>query len=261
MSVGPAADDGPLTVTVLVPPTPKPIYVADTSRHLGNAVDPQPRDVILCTYPDTLDGWLAAWVIRGVAKQYALHLEFQLDTAPLPDLADRNWIALGVPPNHNQVPGPRSVAVIAAGPRVHASTLLPFIKWERAVPFGVKSFTGGAMVSGTFAAPGSLASVAYNFFHASRLGFVSRPRLFDYLEDVSTPHPRLNGSAALIECVKSYEPSFATLDKLVEATDDRKRREMMFVAGQAIQRYVARRQSVVGPYSWPAPQKTTDPSS
>lgn len=219
-------------------PAPSPIYVADTSKHLGNAVDPQPRDVILCTYPDTLDGWLAAWVVRGIARQYALHFEFQLIShkvgSTLPDVTDRNWIAIGGTGPWSESVNERGVLLVGVD---GGSDAIPFAKWERSIPFGVVAMVPGR--KGRIHTTGSLTGQMYAFFHAARAGFEKRPRLIDYLEDASKPSPQLNGSVSLIQCAESYFPmDFQTLDKLVEAADDRRRREMMFVAGQAIRRYI-----------------------
>lgn len=216
---------------------PKPIYVIDKVPLLGNTVEPQARDVILCTYPDTLDGWLAAWVVRDVARTHALHVEFQLIKhgvgATLPSLDDRNWIAIGGTGPWSDLTFAHVRGILAVGVDGGVDPL-PFAKWERSIPFGVKRMMVGQR--SRLHTNHCLAGQMWDFFKASRKGFEKRPRLIDYVEDEKST---LNFRDTILTCVESYPRDFKTLDALVEACDDRRRRENMIVAGQAIRRYAA----------------------
>lgn len=216
----------------------KPVRVIDPVPFIGGAPLPKPEDVIFVTYPDTFDGWLAAWVVRKAAREFQLHIEMQTDGGMTEDISGRLWIAVG---GYGfalaNAPKQRQVLFIGSGNDTEA---LPFQQWERALPYGVKSM--GAHPEVGFR-DGSFAASAWRFFYAHRVGFEPLPRLIALTNDYVGGHEQMQFSRQIVECAKSYEPSFQTIDSLVKAADDKKRRENMIIAGQAICRYIDRHKS------------------
>ncbi len=200
-------------------------------------IEPKKEDVVLCTYPDTLDGWVAAWVVRGIAQKHKIPVEFQLDvgTVHSDDTTGRNWISIGPRPPGSSAE--KSFLGILTSVDQGKPRPLPFKQWKRTFPFGVEKMT--ALADGYMASP-SLAAAAWDFFYADRIGFDKRPRLIDYVDDSETEKFAFNDTKAVVACLRTYPMQFQTLDKLVEACDDRKRLAFVVTSGQAVLRYIER---------------------
>lgn len=213
-----------------------PLRVIEPVPFIGGAPDPKPEDVLFVSYPDTFDGWLAVWVVRKMARSCQLHVEMATYGNTPSTLEGRLWVVIG--PGHGRVFGqalnPRQMLIIGTPQDVEAT---PFRLWERELPFGVKSM-GSADRVGAATTLTSLAAQTYAFFFAHRTGFDPTPNLIFSLEDHLSGTRAANFSRAIVECAQSYPWDFQTLDRLVEAADDRKRRENMIIAGQAICRYI-----------------------
>lgn len=229
-----AVDEAPLTppVTGLV------IDRLAGAPGLGGPIEPKKEDVVLCTYPDTLDGRLAAWVVRRVAKTHNIPVEFSTKDPEEP-LEGRNWIAFGsdgialgsfksglffVPKTLVETPSP------------HWNKPIPFRQWKRTFPFGVEALSSEQ--TSVVYAEKSLALAAWDFFYADRLAFDKRPRLLEYVNDAVTETFGFADTKAVVACVETYDKAFQTLDKLVEACDDRKRLAFIVTSGQAVLRYI-----------------------
>ncbi len=218
-------------------PVPQPpLRVIEPVPFIGGAPDPKPEDVLFVTYPDTLDGWLAAWVVRKMARGCQLHVEMATYGNIPNSLEGRLWVAIGPgdATDFGAAFNARQILAIGAPQETEAA---PFRLWERELPFGVKSM-GSADRVGVATTLTSLAAQTYAFFFAHRTGFDPTPNLIFSLEDHLTGTGAAKFSRAIVECAQSYPWDFQTLDKLVEAADDRKRRENMIIAGQAICRYI-----------------------
>lgn len=198
-------------------------------------VDPDPKDIVLCTYPDTLDGFFAAWVVRHFAMKHNIPVEFSSTGIGESNVAGRNVIeiASAVAPIDA-----KSVVVISDG--LHAMpTPRPFATWERTFPFGVKSMTDAAEHIGVVCAPSgtkTLTLLAWDFFNAARVGSDKPPKLLQHLNDylTSSASPKFADTPAIYACLDSYPRDFVTFSKLVEACEDRVRRGRMVDAGQGI---------------------------
>jgi hypothetical protein len=204
----------------------------------GTVIEVPKQDEVLVTYPDTLDGFLAAWVVRRIAQTKNIAIEM-CKGAPAPDidLTGRNWIMIGDIVSPDELSSsPKSILHIDTHKdgRVSASPM-PFKDWVRTFPFGIKTMAkigGLGCESGT-----SLCKAAWDFFYADRKGFDKIPRILDYVDDSLTEN-RYGDTADVVACVDSYPRDWRTFDSLVEAGDDRKRLAYIVAGGQAIRRYV-----------------------
>lgn len=203
-------------------------------------VDPDPKDVVLCAYPDTLDGFVAAWVVRRAARTANIPVEFQKSCDPIPNLEGRNIVVIGptVVPD-----GARSLVAFAQAKHAVPAPL-PFKSWERTFPFGIKTMSPeGHVASAVCDATKSLALLAWDFFNADRIGFEKPPRLIEHLNDYVAAEGgkfKYADTPDIWACLDSYDRDFQVLDKLIEACDDRTRRDRMIVAGQGINRMLAK---------------------
>lgn len=218
----------------------KPALVSDKYHNPfpdGKVIEPSPKDVVLCTYPDTLDGFLAAWVVRAtMSRPQQVPTEFSVGEPE--DIIDegRNWI--GIEPVGFKEGGKafNSSLLISRGSLV-GNAPVPFKKWERKFPYGIKTMTTGSL--GVIADFSSLAAAAWAFFKADRAGFERRPRLIDYVNDAVSGAFKFNDTKDVVACLETYPRNFGTFDSLVEAADDRKRLPYIVTAGQAVNRYKA----------------------
>jgi hypothetical protein len=212
-------------------------------------IEPDPRDIVPVSYPDTLDGWLAAWVLRRVALKHRIPMEMVRSGAMLADIPadDRNYIelrdfsggaAIYERPYRSSY---RSALVFLRGEfappaQFEQAPPVPFGDWERTFPFGIKTLVAGAPTA-VVQAEAALCRQVWEFFHADRKGFDKTPRLIQFVDDHVRGRYAFSDTKAVIACVESYPADFFTLDELVKACDDRPRREMIIVGGQAILRY------------------------
>lgn len=209
---------------------------------VANFVQPKPSDILLCSYPDTLDGIAAAWVIYKVAKRDKFAVEFVKYAAgttftPTPDrVAGRHWIAIcdaATPLGHNA----KSLLTFC---RTDAQTKppIPYRSWRRVAPYGLDDITLGT-TCGVHNEKQSLCRTAWQFFCADRVGFDRPPRILAHVDDYITKSTRYNDSADISVAIDSYPKELTIFDKLAVACEDRRRREAMVAAGQGIQRYMA----------------------
>jgi hypothetical protein len=201
----------------------------------GKLIDPLPEDVVLVTYPDTLDGFLAAWVVRKMAREKNVPLE--MATAPPPDidLSGRNWIMIGDAAQEVASQPKSGLRIRTRSDDTNLVDPLPFNDWKRTLPFGIETMVKRgvwAQVSGT-----SLSRAAWEFFHPGREGFDRLPRMIDYVNDSLTVN-RYGDTPDVVACIESYHRQFVTYDKLVEACDDRKRLAYVIAGGQAVRRFI-----------------------
>lgn len=215
----------------------KPLRVIDPVPFIGGAPDPKPEDVLYVTYPDTFDGWLAAWVVRKAVRQYQLHANLQLvhRTKTL-GVTGRKWIELG--PSFTTLSAQASRLTIGVYHLDGVPAPTPFKDWKRKLPFGIESMGDADLVAVYNSELASVASMTYEFFYGHRVGFEPTPRLLQLNEDAVSGRGNIQFSRQIVECAKSYPFDFQMLDRLVEATEDKKRRENMIIAGQAICRYI-----------------------
>jgi hypothetical protein len=192
-------------------------------------IEPKPADVVLCTFDDTLRGWLAAWVVRGVAKAKNVPVQFEttiqrfspsVDDLPS-DERGRHWLLLA--PGISYDPKlARSLLVFEQSDAASDDNVLPFASWEYIFPYGVKSLTrrGGAATCRSLS---SIHLAVWDFFRPG----VPVPHLF---ADVA------GGSAAVTAAAETYDFDFRTVDALVTAAYDLNRRSIMETAGEAVLR-------------------------
>jgi len=203
----------------------------------GSLIEVPKQDEVLVTYPDTLDGFLAAWVVRKVAQTKNIAVEM-CEGVPHPDidLTGRNWIIIGDSVAPDEIPSkPKSGILIVSDKATPGHEALPFKDWPRTFPFGIKTMTKHdiwGLVHGT-----SLCKAAWDFFYADRKGFDKIPRILDYVDD-SVNSNRYGDTLDVVACVDSYPRDWRTFDSLVEAGDDRKRLNYIVIGGQAIRRYM-----------------------
>lgn len=227
-------------------PTEEPKRVVDdVPRPNPQLIEPKKEDVVLCTYPNTLDGRLAAWVVRGIAKKHNIPVEFATEEKNATAMPGQNHIVLSDSGSFQAGTEGKSMLILRVGFPIDQphDAPLPFKQWKRTFPFGIETMQrlpnkAGAVVS---TESKSLSAIAWDFFYADRLGFDKRPRLIDYVSDRATKNA-FHDTAAVIACVQTYDDSFQTLDKLVEAADDRKRLAYIVNAGQAVLRFVEQAQ-------------------
>lgn len=197
-------------------------------------IDPPKEDEVLVTCQDTLDGFLAAWVVRKIAREKNIAVEM----APADIGGDgasegRNHIAIcadGFPAGTKG----KSLLIFTTSNPEGATAPIAFEDWKRTFPYGIEAMTRGKMglVSGT-----SLCKATWEFFHAdANVAKAKLPRLLDYVNDSMTDN-RYGDTAEILACLESYHRNFQVFDRLIEACDDHKRRAYMVAAGQAILRY------------------------
>ena len=213
-------------------------------------VDPLPSDVVLCTYPDTLDGCLAAWVVRKMARDNNVPVEFQFEYVPITGLEGRNWIEIKEA-SVARSPGDeeslwlkyKSCAAFlrTESPSDRHQPPLPFSQWERTPPFGIRTMSPPEASGGyscVHSPNKSLSSSVWSFFS----GGAELPALFAAV-DRDVRGDAFPDDAAIVACLQTYPRDFVTLDRLVEAAEDLRRREFMIVSGQAVLRYIARNEA------------------
>lgn len=214
-----------------------PILIDDESR-LPQLLEPNPHDVVLCSYASNLDAFLAAGVVRKIAMSHNIPVEFQPADMEFPVLNERNHISIG--------DNKENIALKAMGAKstlifrretVDVKEPLPFRLWQRVFPFGVATMAQAGKFCGVADASRSLARMAWEFFHADRVGFDKLPRLIDHVDDAMTGRFRHNDTKAVVEAIESYPVDFALFDRLLQACEERKRREALIAQGQGIIRY------------------------
>lgn len=210
-------------------------------------IEPKKEDVVLCTYPDTLDGRLAAWVVRGVAQSQKFPVEFvvEKDGEPGPTaMPGQNHIIIAAGAFLASTEG-KSALVFSRAASTLFEAPLPFRNWKRTFPFGIETMKKHEGKTPAVVGDGrkSLSAAAWDFFYADRVGFDKRPRLVDYVNDETKN--AFNDTAAVVACLNTYPKDFQTMDKLAEACDDRKRLAFIVTSGQAVLRYIAQHRDEV----------------
>lgn len=201
------------------------------------SIEPDPKDVVVFVYPDTVDGWLAAWVFREACKKHKIPAVFTKHGEPLPDVTNRNVIEVDQDPlaAAAECPSGARSCLVFSRTRAKQGGVIPFAKWKRTFPFGIEKLTEGENV-GTVVSTDSLALSLWSFFNTEKA-----PRLIEHINAQVTGSP-FNDTAAIHVCVESYMPlDFRTIDRLIDACNDRPKREMLVVGGQAILRHLARK--------------------
>lgn len=188
-------------------------------------ITPKPEDVVLCTFPGSLEGWLCAWVIRATFRTAQIPVQFetfgQRHEAPSP-VAGRNWIIIGNRPVDHAAA--KSVLSFEVGNGGSVPSPIPFLAWKRTFPYGVEG-----MVNGHAAIQADLRPLPIQVWDFFRGNPGRQPRLFDLIGQ-EPPHPAL-------VCVETYDyGNFRTLDELIYAADDKDRFAIMETAGAAVLR-------------------------
>jgi hypothetical protein len=201
---------------------------------------PSQSDVVYCAHEDTLDGWLASWVIREIAKKYSIPVEFTTEVDATPKLPDRNCIVIGGehPATYYDETESKSLVSFRRVSDETEQAPIPFRFWERTQAFGIKTMSPKGRRSSIHNSKLSLSRLVWEFFYAE--GGAHVPYLFVLVNDHLSGVHRFLESRAVVECVQTYPRSFANLDKLIEACEDRKKRALMIAGGQAVMRYVER---------------------
>lgn len=215
-------------------PLPRPV--------LDGIVEPKISDVILCSYPDTVDGFAAAWVVYQIAKRDNLPLEFVKGadfTPEAKEILERNWIAISdrLPPISTYGKGLLTVSRLHdfSGPFAP----IPYKFWKRTMPFGIDRVSSIGKVCGVYDKKKSLCLLTWEFFCADRVGFEQPPKLIAHIDDYVTGANKYRDSKDIYVAVSTYPREFRLYSALAKACDDRRRREAMIAAGQGIARYMA----------------------
>jgi hypothetical protein len=219
---------------------PRPVvHDRPLKPRLDGPLTPNPTDVLLVSYPDSMDGMAAAWVIYKIAKRDNIPVEFfntgaAVTWTPTPkEILNRNWIAIcdaGVPAGTY---GKGLLTFYRAS--LTAKAPLPYRNWKRVLPFGIDQMSTVGKQCGVHDPKKSLCKLVWDFFCPAE----KPPRLIAHIEDHVTATWRYNDTKAIATCVSTYPHDFKTYDALAQAAEDRKRREAMIAAGQGISRYIA----------------------
>lgn len=209
---------------------------------LSGVVEPNPKDILLCSYPDTMDGFAAAWVVSQIARRDNIPVEFAnkgvtLGWAPeAKEILGRNWIDIC----DGSCPAGTYGKSLMTFMRHDTAPLapIPYRNWKRTMPFGIETMASLGKLCGVHDSKKSLCRLVWEFFCADRLGFDKPSRLIAHIDDYVTGTMRYKDSEAIAAAVSSYAHDFPIYDRLARAVDDRRRREAMIAAGQGIARYV-----------------------
>lgn len=226
-------------------PLPRPV--------LSGVTEPKPTDVVLVSYPDTIDGTAAAWVFYQIAKRDNIPVEFVKELLATPfeptakEVLDRNWIAICDGPAPSTTYGKSLLGFEGIQHKsfdtYHYKTeALPYMRWKRTMPFGIETMATLGKVGAIVDPKKSLCRLVWEFFCSDRVGFNKPPRLITHIDDVVTGTLRYNDSKDIVTAVSTYPREFKTYSALAKACDDRRRREAMIAAGQGIARYLAQSQ-------------------
>lgn len=225
----------------VVDPTPV-VHDKTLKPRLDGPLTPSPTDILLVSYPDSMDGMAAAWVIYKIAKRDNIPVEFlnkksDMIYTPAPkDVLNRNWISIcddGIPAGTY---GKGLLTFFRSS--VPSKAPIPYRQWKRILPFGIDQMSTVGKLCGVHDPKKSLSRLVWEFFCADRVGFDKPPRLLTHIEDHVTSSWKYNDSKAIATCVSTYPHEFGVYDKLTQACEDRKRREAMVAAGQGIGRYI-----------------------
>lgn len=211
-------------------------------------LEPTPADIVLCSYPDTMDACAAAWVVYKVAKrdkiavQFIKHDKHAIYTPEPASIVDRHWIAIcedGMPAGTYG----KSLLTIMRSSAGIIKPPIPYRNWKRKPPYGIDDITLGSKLCGVHDATKSLCRSTWEFFCADRIGFDKPPRMLSHIDDYITQAGRYNDSKEIAAAVSSYPRELPVYDKLALACEDRRRREAMVAAGQGILRYIEQNKS------------------
>lgn len=219
-------------------PLPRPV--------LSGVVEPDPTDVVLCSYPDTMDGFAAAWVLYQIAKRDSIPVEFVAANNFEPttnEISGRNWIAICDTVAPASTVG-KSLLVFEGIHHGKINTYhykteaLPYNRWKRTMPFGIETMATLGKVGAIVDPKKSLCRLVWEFFCSDRVGFDKPPRLIAHIDDYTTGTLKYNDSKDVAAAVSTYAHDFKLYTALAKACDDRRRREAMIAAGQGINRYI-----------------------
>jgi hypothetical protein len=209
---------------------------------LQGPVEPNPTDVLLVSYPDSMDGFTAAWIVSQIARRDQIPVEFvnkgaEMIFQPEPkEILGRNWISIcddGFPAGTF---GKSLLTFMRCDTQPFAP--LPYRNWKRTQPFGIETMASLGKVCGVHDSKKSLCRLVWEFFCADRVGFDKPSRLISHIDDYTTGTLRYNDSEAIAAAVSSYAHDFTIYDRLAKAVEDKRRREAMIAAGQGIARYI-----------------------
>ena len=205
--------------------------------NIAPAVEPDPREIVLCLYEPTLDGFAAAWVVRKAFRENFIPVEFSQSKEGLTYGADgRNALCFGdLPIGHAN--GARSAIYFTT--KQHAlEKPIPFNQWEKVFPYGVKTFSRGVVAATAYQkrlvdSNVSLCRLAWDFFYPEEGVPLLLSKIGDHVSGLAG-----TDAADFYACADSYPQNFATFDALVEACEDPKKRDFMLAGGQSINRYL-----------------------
>ena len=197
---------------------------------------PDPKDMVFCLLEDSLDCFIASWIIRKRAMSDNIPVEFSKAVTETDDLSGRNLLLFS---GFSEAPRGKS-AILVSRASTGLPPPLPFAKWERTRPFGIKTMAlpGDSSVAAIHGP--SLCRAVWDFLYPD---ITRAPRLVNYVTDVLSGEFKLNDSRAVVECIDSYEPSFSVMDRLEEALSDPARRELAIAGGESILRHKAKARS------------------
>jgi hypothetical protein len=215
--------------------------IVNDNMPLPQLLEPNPNDVVLCSYAPTLDAFLAAGVVRKIAMGHNIPVEFQPTDIAFPALTDRNHISIGDDKENIVLKalGAKSTLIFRRDD-TSPKEPLPFRLWQRTFPFGIQTMAQAGKFCGVGDASRSLARMVWEFFNVDRIGFDKLPKLIDYVDDAVSGRFKYTDTAAVMEAVTSYPVDFVLFDKLLQACEERKRREALIAQGQGILRYKAK---------------------
>lgn len=205
-------------------------------------VEPKASDIVLCSYPDTMDGTAAAWVIYKIAKRDKIAVTFvntgtnKLWTPDPKTIIDRHWIAIC----DSSLPAGtygKTLLTFFRGPQ-EVKKPIPYRNWKRVPPYGIDDIALTGKTCGVHDVKVSLCRGVWQFFCADRVGFDKPPRMLSHIDDFVTKSNRYNDSEDICAAISSYPKELGIYDRLAIACEDRRRREAMIAAGQGIRRYI-----------------------
>jgi len=216
---------------------------ANQSSQNQRLVEPDPREIVLCIYEPTLDGFAAAWVVRKAFREAEIPVEFvaNANDGERRDDVGRNVLILGGPTKltgeaRSWIRFQRDVDV----PDTVRGNPLAFRDWQRVFPYGVKTLVREPQKSAIISkSASSLVALTWDFFYGDKLS-LKRPFVLDQIDDYIAGTKKFRTTNDVYAVVDSYPQDFVTFGMLVDAGEDRHRRSFMVTGGQAINRFLAK---------------------
>jgi hypothetical protein len=176
---------------------------------LNPRAEPDPKEIVLCIYESSLDGFAAAWVVRKAFRENLIPVELtSLTDQPKEQLTGRNVILIN-----------RTVAWNTRS-RLHISNTdvarglsepLPFKQWKRVFPYGIETTApDGKNASSVYDT--SLCAAAWNFFYPE----TEMPLLLEGIADYVAGTNRYSYSSYYYAASEASPREFPLFDKLVD---------------------------------------------